>query len=149
MPHCWIGRLLYESGRLEEAEVHLRRAIEIDSTTVMAWAHLAVIGPMKGGDGDALTMARTAVGLAPRSHFCHYVLGRALMSAQRWTDAVQELAVAIELGGAQTVDALYLLGLASERDGNPAAARSAWRAVMQLQPDHSGANQALRRVDPR
>ena len=149
MPHCWIGRLLYESGRLEEAEVHLRRAIEIDSTTVMAWAHLAVIGTMRGGDGDALTMARTAVGLAPRSHFCHYVLGRALMAARRWTEAVQELAVAIELGGAQTVDALYRLGLASERDGNPAAARSAWRAVMQLQPDHSGANQALRRVDPR
>ena len=35
------------------------------------------------------------------------------------------------------------------RDGNPAAARSAWRAVIELQPDHSGANQALRRVDPR
>ena len=148
MPHCWIGRLLYDSGRLQEAAVHLRRALVIDETTVMAWAHLAIIETMEGGH-DALAMARTAVGLAPRSHFCHYVLGRALMSARRWAEAVVELAVAVELGGAQTVDALYRIGLASERDGRQAEARSAWTALMQLQPQHSGARQALRRLESR
>jgi tetratricopeptide (TPR) repeat protein len=142
MPHCWIGRLLYESGQLQEAANHLLRALAIDETIVMAWAHLALIDLMENGDGDAVTMARTAVELAPRSHFCRYVLGRILM-AEDPASAVRELTIAVELGGAQTGDALYRLALAFERDHNTQAAQLAWTALLTLRPGDARAIRAL------
>jgi tetratricopeptide (TPR) repeat protein len=144
MPHCWIGRLLYESGRLQEAAQHLVQALAIDETVVMAWAHLALIELMEEGAGDAVTMARTAVELAPRSHFCRYVLGRVLM-AQDPVAALRELTIAVKLGGPQTGDALYRLALVFERDHNPQAARVAWTALLELQP---GDPRALRALSP-
>lgn len=146
MPHCWMGRLFYESGDLDQARIHLRRALDIDGTTVMAWAHLALIRTLEERAAEAIPMARQAVDLAPRSHFCHYVLGRSLLSARLPAEAARELALAVELGGAQTGDALYRLGLAEERQGNLAAAQAAWTALLSLQADHPTARRALDRV---
>ncbi|HJP29612.1 MAG TPA: hypothetical protein QGF95_03555 [Candidatus Latescibacteria bacterium] len=148
MPHSWIGRLLYEEGDLEQAAVYLRRAMAIDETTVMALAHLALIETMSGGHGQALPLVEAAVRLAPRSHFCRYVFGRVLMSLDRAVDAASELALAVELGGAQSADSLYRLGLASQRAGNPGGARSAWKTLLELQPAHADARRALSALGP-
>jgi len=146
MPHCWMGRLFYESGDLDRARIHLRRALDIDGTTVMAWAHLALIRTLEGRAAEAIPMGRQAVDLAPRSHFCHYVLGRSLLSARLPARAAQELELAVEFGGAQTADALYRLGLAEERQGNMTAAQAAWTALLSLQADHPTARQAIDRL---
>jgi len=143
MPHNWIGRLHYENGRLPEADQHLRRAVAIDSTVVMSWAHLAL---MESDNEEAQTMARTAVALAPRSHFCHYVLGRVLLEAAQPAEALVELTVAVRLGGAQAEDGLYRLGLAAKRSGDTDSARQAWTSLLAQQPDHVAARQALRRL---
>ena len=146
MPHCWLGRLFYESGDFERATAHLRRSLEIDATIVMAWAHLALMRTMEGSVAEAVTMAGTAVELAPGSHFCHYVLGRALLSAQRPAEARRELTMAAELGGAQLQDALYRLGLAAEQEGDLNAAGAAWAALLRVQSDHLAARQGLERI---
>ncbi|MDA0335283.1 MAG: hypothetical protein O2782_08980 [bacterium] len=146
MPHCWLGRLFYETGDFEQATSHLRRSLEVDDTIVMAWAHLALIRTMEGSGEEAVTMAGTAVELAPRSHFCRYVFGRALLSAQRPAEARRELALAAELGGAQSTDALYRLGLAAEQQGDLQAAGAAWTTLLGVQQDHAAARQGLRRI---
>jgi predicted Zn-dependent protease len=91
-------------------------------------------------------MARTAVALAPRSHFCHYVLGRVLLEAAQPAEALVELTVAVRLGGAQAEDGLYRLGLAAKRSGDTDSARQAWTSLLAQQPDHVAARQALRRL---
>jgi tetratricopeptide (TPR) repeat protein len=146
MPHCWLGRMHFESGDLAQATVHLRRALDMDDTVVMAWAHLALIAALEDRANEAVRLARTAVDLAPQSHFCRYVSGRALLSASRPAEAARELSLAIEFGGAQSMDALYRLGLAAEQQGDFAAARAAWSALLGVQNDHLAARQALRRV---
>lgn len=144
MPHSWMGRLLYADGDLETASHHLRRALEIDDTVVMAWAHLALIDVLTGGP-EAVSRARRAVDLAPRSHFSRYVLGRALAADARPAKAAQQFARAVELGGPQVTDALLHLGDALMETGQSDEAHAAWRSLLTQHPDHADARRRLAR----
>lgn len=148
MPHCWLGRLQYEAGDLEAAATTLAHALQMDDTLVMAWAHLAMITIIEDRPHAAVAMAQRAVDLAPRSHFSRYVLGLAQLEARQYSMARQHLAMAVELGGPHSVDALYQFGRASELAGDRAAATSAWQALLMQLPDHQPAIEGLRRINP-
>ncbi len=146
MPYCWLGRLQYEAGDLEAASASLSKALAMDDSLVMAWAHLALISLLEGNATDAVNMAHRATGLAPRSHFSRYVLGRALLATRQYSQARQHLSVALELGGAQSLDALYLLGRSAELAGDHSEAAAAWQTLLRERPDHSRAAEGLRRI---
>jgi len=58
---------------------------------------MAFIALKANRPGDALTAARLAVRLAPRSPEAHYVLGRALLGTSNVTQAIEELQAANEM----------------------------------------------------
>jgi tetratricopeptide (TPR) repeat protein len=142
-PHARIGRLLYAQGQIDDAERSFRQAVAIDDHLVMASAHLALIEMSQARPEDALARARRAVELAPRSHFCRYVLGRSQLATDRPVAALTTLARAVELPGTLTIDALYWYGVACERADRPEAARAAFAGVLRLEPENQVARRAL------
>lgn len=145
-PRYWLGRMLYEEGRFAEAAPQLRQALALDDRLAMAWPHLAFIELEAGRTGSALAMAQRGVDLAPGSHLCHYVLGRALVAAGREADGAAQLARALELGGPQSLDALYWIGVAAARTGATDAARAAWVSLLQRAPTRQDARRALEEI---
>lgn len=148
-PHYWLGRLHYDEGRFDAAAAHFERALDIDDHEVMAWAHLAFIDHAAGRRQGAVARATRAVDLAPHSQFCNYVLGRALLGAGRPEAAAPVLARAMDMNGAQSLDALYWFGVAAQREGREQVARSAWTNVVRLDTGHAAARRALQRLDRR
>ena len=78
----------------------------------------------------------------------HYLLGQIYLEQSLFENAVIEFNNIIEnLDGAEnSADAYYGLGLVYEKQGDLVKARSEWRKVIRIQPNHQGAISALKRI---
>jgi serine/threonine protein kinase/WD40 repeat protein len=129
------GRDHARSGRAAEAVAALRQALRTDPThaaahNALAW--LLLTGPKPVRDpGEALTLARKAVELAPESPPCLNTLGLALYRADRPAEAVPLLEKSLAAGeGRHEAYDLFFLAMCHARLGDAARARDCFdRAV--------------------
>ncbi|MDA0334293.1 MAG: tetratricopeptide repeat protein [bacterium] len=142
-PHYWLGRLYFDENQIKAAENHFRDAVTIDDHSVMALAHIAFIEMSTSRADSAIVHATRAQRLAPNSLYCNYTLGRALIAAQRFEDAVAVLQRAASLGGTQQDYCLYWLGVAALASDDVAGARRAWTRLLEISPGNDAATRAL------
>jgi len=147
--HSWLGRQLYDRGQAREAATVLEQAVAADSQCVKAHAYLAVLREVGGQLDEAVRLGRRAARLAPRSHFCRYAYGRALISAGQAREGMGEMLEALRLdaNAASSTDAGFRLGLACLDLEDWRRARLSWEAVLRSDPEHAGALTGLRELD--
>lgn len=92
--HNNLGRLLHERGRLADAEVHYRRALEIEPIA-LHWYNLGVL--LEDGDrfDEAIDAYRQALGLDDRLQEGHQNIARLLELRGHRTGAIVDLQAAV------------------------------------------------------
>lgn len=75
------------SGRIAEAEAHLRQAINLDPASADGHARLARVLLARGNTSEALRLARISVAIAPEFALGHNVLGVVLLEIEQTDDA--------------------------------------------------------------
>jgi Flp pilus assembly protein TadD len=133
--HGNLGRVLAVQGRHGEAEEHLRRAVELDTTAVEARDNLANLLLGTGRPGEALRLLEEAVDLRPEDATTRIHLGNALLADGDATAAFGHFETAIRLrpsdavAHSRTGSALAALGRFDE-------ALAAQRRAVELDPNH-------------
>ena len=82
-----LGSILLDQGRLNEAEVHLERAIAIDPNFSSAYGNLANLRIRQNRPGDAFTLYEKALELDPDFAIAHYNLAMLLTRRQQFEEA--------------------------------------------------------------
>jgi tetratricopeptide (TPR) repeat protein len=125
---------LFEAGRLDEAEVALRRALAIDASDAEVIAKLGLLVQRRGDVSTAEMLARRALALRPEQGDALQLLGIAAMSRRDFAEAVQRLERSVQ---ADPKAAVWLvnLGVAYEQAARPAEACAAWARALRLRLD--------------
>jgi len=89
--HNNYGMYLRDQDRLEEASVHLARAVELLPTHAVARGNLGEVLLQLGRLEEAVVQLRQAVARRPDDTFARVNLGLALLRLGRWTEARAEL----------------------------------------------------------
>lgn len=84
--HYALGALLSDLGELEKAETEFQAELRITPGSVLARIGLAYVGLQQDSLAEALSWAREAVRLGPRSFMAHYLLGRLLVKANQLSE---------------------------------------------------------------
>ena len=82
-----LGSILLDQGRLNEAEVHLARAITIDPTFASAYGNLANLRVRQTRPDDAIVLYEKALDLDPDFALVHYNLATLLTRLRRFEEA--------------------------------------------------------------
>lgn len=90
--HLNVGRLLHESGRVEEAEEHYRRAVIADPESARAFYNLGVALEDQSAAAGAIEAYEAALRLDPDLAVAHFNLSRLLEAEGRQADALAHLA---------------------------------------------------------
>ncbi|HWS99423.1 MAG TPA: tetratricopeptide repeat protein [Pyrinomonadaceae bacterium] len=102
---------------------------------------LAAARLRKGEKGMAETLLRRYVGLRPKDSAGHYLLGVALNSLNRFSEARAAFEQSLALG--PNPEAEYMLGLISNNEGDAAAAVRWLERALQAEPNHAAARGEL------
>ena len=95
--HLNLGKLSLEQQRFEEANKHLRRAVELrpgDSMTLLKVGDALRIG---GLQQESLASYREVLSSSPNSAPAHAGMGLALFELERYAESIEELNEALEL----------------------------------------------------
>jgi protein O-mannosyl-transferase len=104
------GQALYQHGNLNDALLHLDKALRIEPNDPIAHgAFGAVLLQVPGQQKDAITHLERSLELYPNQPAVHSALGVALLEAKNATESFKHLQRAIELDPADS-DAHYNLG---------------------------------------
>jgi tetratricopeptide (TPR) repeat protein len=133
--HDWYGYFcLAPLGRLDEAEMELGRACELDPADAMARCHLGRVLDFKRLHSRAAEQFRRAIELSPRLAFAWWGLGEACVHMNAWNDARRAFAVTAQL--ADLPNALSGLAQLEAFQGHVAAAEQALERLEQLSSEH-------------
>jgi Flp pilus assembly protein TadD len=138
-----LGRNLALCGRLDEAVVHAKRAVELapeDEVALQTWCMLAL---RHKSYEDTVVAGRDALSLNPTDVGTHCNLGVALMNLRQIPEAISQLSAAVNakpaLAKAQFYLGLCLLDQPGKRDEGLGHLREAVR----LEPGHADWQAAL------
>jgi tetratricopeptide (TPR) repeat protein len=129
-----LGLEAYQAGRLDEAVVHVARAVSIDPEVAMYHANLGELFRLMGRIDEAVSHGQRAVVLDPQSARAHSNLGIALFEQGELESALaeQDRAIALDDSFAQAHsnrgNALQALKRLSE-------AEPCYRRALELRPD--------------
>ena len=144
-PLLALGDLLRDVGRLDEAIETYREALAREDADAASWLKLGNALVLAREATHAATAFREAVRRAPELAAAHNGLGAALMASGDHDAASESLARAAELD-ARDPNPLMNLALLRERTGDRVAARSAWQAALERDPDSAIARARLARL---
>lgn len=105
-PYRYSGALLIKHKRYDEAETTLRKILDIESGSSMAYALLSANDYARGNYSKAYDEANYAVKLEPSHTFAYLQRGRAAIKTGKWSEACDDAIEAIEQG---TLDGLLLV----------------------------------------
>ncbi|HEX4046865.1 MAG TPA: tetratricopeptide repeat protein, partial [Elusimicrobiota bacterium] len=83
------GYLAQQSGRLDEAEKHYRRALELNHRSIEPMVNLAYVERVLARPEEGLALLRRAVSVDPRSSTAYEALGDALEAAGKREEALE------------------------------------------------------------
>jgi tetratricopeptide (TPR) repeat protein len=90
--HVELGSTAFRSGRLDEAKLEFKRALELDPKQSMAWGNLAALLYQNKEYDGAEETARDGIRNVPNDPKLHFVLGAARMAKGQYTgDTAQHL----------------------------------------------------------
>jgi tetratricopeptide (TPR) repeat protein len=87
-------------GDAERAAAHYRKAIDLDSTFIPAYANLADFYRDRGMEGEAEATLRSGLVRNPNAAALHHALGLALIRQKRTAEALVELGEAVKIDAA-------------------------------------------------
>ena len=133
-----LGMALVEQGRLEEAQVHFARAIQISDHYFKGHYNMAVTLEKQGKDDQAVAEYRKALEVIPDDVSTHYNLGNLLRRLGHDEEGIALLTKAVELDP-DHADAHYNLGMALEAQGRVDEAIAHYKQAVRAKPDYSEA----------
>ena len=142
--HADLGAIFNALGRFEEAETHLRRALALNPQAQVVHLNLGDALYKQGRYEEALEATRVAIGQAPNHFEARVNLGAMLAAQGRYEEAIDVLAQAAALDPAspQVAELHFLMGMAAEESGQPAAA-TYYMHAFEIDPHHT---KAIRRL---
>ena len=132
------GLRLHQTGQLDAAATHYRRALQAAPNHADALYLLGRVEHQLGHFDAAADLLRKAIQVDPREATFHNNLGEALRAAGNLTAAVAAYRAALEFQPAYAL-AQHNLALALHGLGDVAASEAAFRAALQLNPDFAEA----------
>ncbi len=135
------------SGRYDLAARRFAEVLAISPKAFEAYGGLAEAEFRRGNIDAAVAAYRSLLSIYPYTYvsLVYRELGLIELRSGRFADARADLEQAIALDPTDWIT-LHLLGHAHLRLGDRAAARSAWRRVIALQPGYEPAHEQLRRL---
>jgi Flp pilus assembly protein TadD len=143
-----LGMALSDVGRLDDAELHLRRALDIAPEYTNARVALGVALERHGRTEEAVEELREAANRSPDNPWAQRNLGACLLSAGQFEEAESYLRKA-SLINPDDQQTWYGLGQALENSGKTADADAAYRKVIDIDeysPIAERARDALRTI---
>jgi len=130
--HYYLGMALSRQEMYEQAVTAFERALAIDPYSGDTLLALGMSYEAGGAVDKALAALRDALARQTQFiHNAHYHLGLALAATERWQDAREEFARALE-SSPNNAACLYFLGVAEQTLGNSEAASNAFRRIIDL-----------------
>lgn len=123
-----LGLALSDTGRLDEAEIHLRRAIQLAPAMTNAHIALGLALQRHGKTSEAIQVLREAIRREPDNPWSHRNLGGCLMASGQTEEAQVCFQRATELNP-KDQQAWFGLAQSLERQGRTADAYRAYRKV--------------------
>ncbi len=140
-----LGAASWGVENTADAEVHFRRAMEIDPTAPLPVSSLAALLAQQGRFEEVEPLARRAVELDPADPIARFTLGTTLMQLGRREEAAREMSVAARTSRDPRVHAT--LGIVLAQLGRPDEARKALQNALTLNPSYAPAREELDRLD--
>jgi len=140
-----LALALREQGQLPAAAEQLRALLERHPEAAEAQHALGVVLRDQGQADAALQALAEAVRLAPDRAPFLVDLALSEMQSQKWPAAADHLRAAIA-AESQNANAHSLLGIVLGQQGDLSGAIGAFRAALQIQPDHAGAAENLQKA---
>jgi protein O-GlcNAc transferase len=137
-----LGNALWNQGRLVEAIVEYRRAIELDPHFFEAFLELGVALKDIGESNEAIGAFRTAIELRPKSAEAWNNLGTALLVKGRPEEAGGAFINAIQLRP-DYIQAYYNLAISVTERGDITRAVALYRKAIELEPGSSRIHSGL------
>ena len=91
-----LGLAFYDLGKLDEAMIHFKKALEIKPDYAKARMNIGY-AKIKKGATDGLETLEAALNTAPLDHINRYRLGVALLDADKFPEAITAFRKSIEL----------------------------------------------------
>jgi len=102
------GALLRAIGRLDEASLHLQRAVELDPLSALYNALAGYVSYLRGQYEPAIEQQRLAIDLDPGFYMSHWLLAVTYRHLGRLEEAIAEDQKACELSGRNAIPLGYL-----------------------------------------
>ena len=129
-----LGNAFLDKGDLDDAIVHLQKALQIMPNHAEAHYNLANALFRKGNISEAIVQYEEALQAKPNDERTHYNLGVALLQQGNVDEAINQLQAALQITPDDVV-VLNNLGNANFQKGNLNQAISDYRKAIQLNPD--------------
>lgn len=136
--HQNLGSALLAERRIDEAERHCRRAVELNPANANAYVNLGTINMQRGRFAEAVARYEAAVRADPGNAIAYNNLGSLYATRGDMGGAYEAYAEAVRLEP-HYVQARFSLGRVLELRGDRAGALREYRAVLELDPAHEGA----------
>lgn len=137
-----LGAENHRAGRITEAEMLYRQALEIDRDHAESWHALALVAVQSGRPQDALGLFKHALAQDPDNPEFLNNLGMAYLDTGNASRAAKAFARATDLAP-RYLEARFNLGVAASRRNEFETAARAFGAVFAAAPDRSDAARGL------
>ncbi len=130
------GKVLFEAGRINDAEKYFRKALEIRPDYSEALENYGKVLFSKNMNVPAIAKYREAIKLNSKNSSAYYNLGEALIAKGEYSKAIKELQTSLYLfeNSAPVHD---MLGKAYEMQGNEAAAITEYKKSFLIKPEYT------------
>lgn len=147
--HYYLGMWLLTHGHAAEAEMELRRAMQLEPAHLEAFTMFALALEQQGKVEDALRAYRAAARLYEQrgtlSETPYLYAGRLLQAQERYEESARELERAVQVNP-QSSEAWLALSKTREKLGDAQAALQAARQAVRLAPADAPAHYYLARL---
>jgi Flp pilus assembly protein TadD len=140
--HDNLGEFLLQKGRMDEAVVQLRKALEIQPDNILAQTDLAIALFQQGQMSEAFAHFQKALALRPTDPLLHYNFGYALFSNGQLNEAAAEFRKAVEIQPDYARD-VSQLGNAALHRGQVNEAMVLFQTLLRVRPDDAEAHYVL------
>jgi TolB-like protein/tetratricopeptide (TPR) repeat protein len=117
--HAWYSNLLLEQGRLPDAIVEAKLALQLDPLSAFTNDNLAAILYYAGDYDQSIEQCQKTLEIDPASYRAHRHLGQVYIQRRMYEEAVSELKKAVDLSPGSTealADLGYVLGAWGKTD---------------------------------
>lgn len=138
LAHSVIGLAFLRARQLDQAESHLRVALEIDPKFMPSYRNLAEVLHGKGEDDKALLLLNKAVELVPEGQVSYYNRGIVLKSLKRDKEALADFDKALSMGLQPENEkrAYFERGMLKTRAADYDGARQDFEKAIEIDPNY-------------